>query len=112
MPMDAFLADVPLNKVMVFANYRSSFTNVMAIRNNPQGRRAVYDWLAITMSGYIQCHGFDQAAIAALLANRIAKDTKFTKSNPLGFSCTYSKEGNTVRIFFSHLFLSVPNFHF
>lgn len=37
LPLDAFLSDIPDDKVMVMANYRSTFTNVVAIRNTPQG---------------------------------------------------------------------------
>jgi hypothetical protein len=93
LPLDVFLADVPEHKVMVMANYRSAFTNVLFIRNNAQGRRLMMDWIAIVMSGYIQCHGYDQAALAALIAQRIASDNLFD-SHPLNFTCLFAKEGN------------------
>ena len=41
-------------------NFRSAQSNAFFIRNTAQGRALVIDWLAIVMSGYIQCHGFDQ----------------------------------------------------
>lgn len=92
MPLDAYLKDVPSHKVMVLANYRSTFTNLLAVRNNPQGRRLMYDWLAIVMSGYIQCHGYDQAALGALIAQRISNDSTFSTSQPLGFQCIYNEK--------------------
>lgn len=54
LPLDVFLQDVPESKVLVTANYRSAFTNILLIRNNPKGRKLILDWLAITMSGYVQ----------------------------------------------------------
>lgn len=95
MPLDAYLADVPADKVIVMTNYRSTFTNVMAIRNNHAGRKLMIDWMAIVMSGYIQCHGFDQAALGALLAQRIGRHDDFP-ATPLNFTCIYKSEGNMV----------------
>lgn len=48
---------------MVLANYRSAITNAFFIRNSPEGRELAMDWLAITQSGYVQCHGFDQVIL-------------------------------------------------
>jgi hypothetical protein len=95
LPLDVFLADVPEHKVMVMANYRSAFTNVLFIRNNAQGRRLMMDWIAIVMSGYIQCHGYDQAALAALIAQRISNEDSFPV-NPLNFTCFFTPTGGTV----------------
>jgi hypothetical protein len=94
LPLDVFLADVPEHKVMVMANYRSAFTNVLFIRNNAQGRRLMMDWIAIVMSGYIQCHGYDQAALAALIAQRASYDHSFSTTKPLNYTCLYQKKGH------------------
>jgi hypothetical protein len=96
LPLDVFLADVPEHKVMVMANYRSAFTNVLFIRNNAQGRRLMMDWIAIVMSGYIQCHGYDQAALAALIAQRISHDDRYMSFKPLNYTCLYTKADNLV----------------
>lgn len=96
LPLDIFLADVPSHKVIVLANYRSTFTNVVLIRNNQKGRRLMHDWLAIAMSGYIQCHGFDQAALAALIAQRVGRETSFPL-RPLNFSCIFTNDQKLVR---------------
>ena len=113
--MDAFLKDVPKDKVYVQANYRSAFTNVFAVRNSEQGRRLVYDWIAVAMSGHVQCHGFDQAAIGTLLLTRVygmgkadpaASSTSSTSSSssksrvaynpfPFNHTCTWSDAGFT-----------------
>jgi hypothetical protein len=68
LPLEIFLHDVPEDKLVVLANYRSAFTNAFFIRNSPAGRELAMDWLAVAASGYIQCHGFDQvsAAVASL----------------------------------------------
>jgi hypothetical protein len=71
LPLDAYLDEVPTHKVYVAANKRSAFTNVFFIRNNEQGRKLMHDWLAIGMSGFVQCHGFDQAALGTLIIQRI-----------------------------------------
>ena len=49
------------------------------------------DWIAIIMSGYIQCHGYDQAALAALIAQRVGLENDFPV-RPLNFSCIYTQE--------------------
>lgn len=90
MPLDVFLDDVPADKVFVMANIRSTSTTVIFIRNNNQGRKLIFDWLAIIMSGYIQCHGYDHAALAALIAQRIGVEKEFPL-RPLNFSCIYTK---------------------
>lgn len=94
LPLEAFLKDVPKYKSIVMVNSRSVFTNVILIRNSQRGRKLVRDWLAITQSGFIQCHGFDQAAMAILTLSRIIRDDNFTLSNPLQYSCLYSKQKN------------------
>ena len=67
MPLDVYTADVPLSKVFVLANFRSTFTNAFFIRNTLEGRQFARDWLAIAQSGYIQCHGYDQVFNATRL---------------------------------------------
>ena len=91
LPLEAFLSRAPKDKVYVSANYRSMFTNVFAVRNTEQGRRLVYDWLAIAMSGHVQCHGFDQAAIGHLLLARIAGT--MNNPNPFNHTCLWSENG-------------------
>jgi len=91
-PLDIFFDDVPKDKVFVASNYRSAFTNVFAVRNTKQGRRLVYDWLAISLSGYIECHGYDQAAIGTLIIQRIYGS--FDTHEPFHHTCMYSDEGN------------------
>jgi hypothetical protein len=80
-------------QVFVAGNYRSAFTNVFMVRNNEAGRRLMYDWLAIEMSGYVECHGYDQAAMGTLILQRT-----FGKMDhrPFNHSCMYSEEGSTV----------------
>jgi hypothetical protein len=63
LPLEMFLHDVPEDKLVVLANYRSAFTNAFFIRNSPEGRELAMDWLAIAGSGYVQCHGFDQVCV-------------------------------------------------
>jgi hypothetical protein len=63
LPLEMFLHDVPEDKLVVLANYRSAFTNAFFIRNSPEGRELAMDWLAIAVSGYVQCHGFDQVVL-------------------------------------------------
>ena len=92
MRLDEFLADVPSNKVLVMNNYRSAFTNILFLRNNEQGRGLVYDWLAVAMSGYVQCHGFDQAALGTLIILRVFGGMV---AEPFGHTCTWSEEGTT-----------------
>jgi hypothetical protein len=60
LPLEIYLADIPPNKHIVMGNYRSAQSNTFFIRNSVEGRALAVDWLAIAMSGYIQCHGFDQ----------------------------------------------------
>lgn len=102
LPLEAYLAEVPKSKVMVLANYRSMFTNVLAIRNNEQGRQLMYDWLAIIMSGYIQCHGFDQAALGMLVAQRLG-DESFQVTDPFNFTCFFTPANMTVSSHLHHL---------
>jgi hypothetical protein len=45
------------------------------VRNTAAGRQLIADWLAIAMSGQIQCHGFDQAALAMLIFQRLHQQT-------------------------------------
>ena len=60
MPLDAYLEDVPAEKLVVLGNHRSAQSNVLFIRNTDRGRQLARDWLAVVVSGYVQCHGFDQ----------------------------------------------------
>jgi hypothetical protein len=60
MSLDAFLEDVPADKLVVLGNHRSAQSNVVFIRNTAEGRKLGRDWLSIAVSGYVQCHGFDQ----------------------------------------------------
>ena len=48
----------------------------------------MYDWLSIAMSGYVECHGFDQAALGVLIASKILG--KLVPA-PLGFTCRYNQ---------------------
>lgn len=59
-PLDAFLHDVPEDRNFVLGNFRSAFSNVYFIRNSKKGRQLALDWLSIVVSGWVQCHGFDQ----------------------------------------------------
>lgn len=74
-------------------NYRSAFTNVFMVRNNEAGRRLVVDWLAIEMSGYVECHGWDQAAMGILILQRVLG--KFDPK-PFDYTCMYSPQADTV----------------
>jgi hypothetical protein len=47
--LDAFLANVPPDKVFVSSNYRSALTNIFAVRNNEHGRALMFDWMAVAM---------------------------------------------------------------
>ena len=47
----------------------------------------MYDWLSIAMSGYVECHGFDQAALGMVIASKILG--KLVPA-PLGFTCQHS----------------------
>jgi hypothetical protein len=96
LPLEVFLADVPEDKVIVMGNVPSSFTNVFFVRNTVAGRRVVRDWLAITMSGAIQCHGFDQAAMQVLVLMTISRDFSHHNDRPFNYTCLYSPNGNTV----------------
>jgi hypothetical protein len=92
LPLDSYLQDVPDDKVFVFGNYRSAFTNIYFIRNNEVGRRLVYDWMAISMSGNIQCHGFDQAALGSLILLRLYGEMV---EKPFNHTCLWTKNGTT-----------------
>lgn len=106
MPLDVYLDEVPQDKVFVLANYRSTFSNVLFVRNNFQGRKLMRDWVAIVMSGHIQCHGFDQAGLSLLIANRFIDDPQFHYIHPLNYSCFYTKDDpNSVRFNFHVYFL-------
>lgn len=63
------------------------------VRNNIQGRQLLRDWLAVTMSGHISCHGFDQAAIEVLMLQRL--NGSFDSLNPFGLSCKHDRFGGT-----------------
>lgn len=69
MSLDAFLTDVPRDKLVVLGNHRSAQSNVVIIRNSREGRRLARDWLAIAVSGYVQCHGFDQVGDYSLMVH-------------------------------------------
>lgn len=85
-----------MNKLIVLANYRSAFTNVVAIRNTHEGRKLMMDWISIAMSGYIQCHGFDQAALQYLILQQASGDKYFQSIRPFNFSCLYNDTGRMV----------------
>jgi len=72
---ETYLKDIPKNKLYVVSNYRSAFTNVVAIRNSVEGRALVYDWLAVMLSGKVECHGYDQAAMQILILLRLFSDS-------------------------------------
>jgi hypothetical protein len=92
LPLDVYLDEVPADKVYVAANKRSAFTNVFFIRNNEQGRRLVHDWLAIGMSGFVQCHGFDQAALGTLIIQRILGRWE---TEPMHHTCLFTEKNFT-----------------
>lgn len=60
LPLELYLVDVPEDKLVVFSNFRSAFTNTFFVRNNEAGRQLMRDWLGVIDSGYVQCHGWDQ----------------------------------------------------
>jgi hypothetical protein len=75
-PLSILLEKVPADKVVVMGNYFAMTSGVMPIRNNAVGRAVVMDWIAVVMSGLIQCHGFDQGALQLLmLATVVAAKT-------------------------------------
>lgn len=85
LPLDAFIHDVPEDRVFVSANFHSLFTNAFFIRNNEVGRELALDWLAIVHSGWVQCHGFDQVCVyvpvwteGSSLINRVAVSGRCT----------------------------------
>lgn len=88
-PLESYLDNVPDDKLVVTANFRALFTNLLFIRNSERGRQLAYDWLAIAKSGTIQCHGFDQAALQMLLLIRLQGNFSHT---PLGYSCRWSTD--------------------
>lgn len=107
MPLDVFLGDIPLDKVYVSGNYRCAFTDVFAIRNTPRGRRLMRDWIAILLSGAIQCHGYDQAALQTLVLQRISNSNTIPgkpangngnvfSPKPMNFTCWYNKANSAV----------------
>eukprot|EP00607_Mallomonas_marina_P007422 CAMPEP_0182416288 /NCGR_PEP_ID=MMETSP1167-20130531/561_1 /TAXON_ID=2988 /ORGANISM="Mallomonas Sp, Strain CCMP3275" /LENGTH=419 /DNA_ID=CAMNT_0024588929 /DNA_START=1042 /DNA_END=2301 /DNA_ORIENTATION=- len=91
LPLELYLQDVPPHKIFVQSNYRSQFTNLYFWRNSEKGRALAYDWLAVSMSGYIQCHGFDQAALQMLALQRLRGTFH---PNPLGMSCIWTYDSN------------------
>jgi len=56
--------------------------------------------LTISLSGHIQCHGFDQAAMGLLLLQRLDRyilvdNIKiYTERKPLNYTCLYSEDGD------------------
>jgi hypothetical protein len=81
------LEKVPADKVVVMGNYFAMTSGVMLIRNNARGRAVVMDWIAVVMSGLIQCHGFDQGALQLLmLATVVAAKTVTRKMTTAGRS--------------------------
>lgn len=92
MPLDVFLQDVPHDKVIIMSNFMSVMNCVLFIRNNIHGRQVIRDWLAIIQSGYIQNHGYDQAALQMLILQYLIDESyKFNVSNPMNYSCCYKK---------------------
>jgi len=87
LPLDAYLEDIPRDKVFVHTNYRSLMSGAFFIRNNEQGRRLVHDWLAVVMSGFVSCHGFDQAALAVLFFLKQIPQEQWT-TVPFDFDCS------------------------
>lgn len=79
--LEKYLEGVPPHKLYVAANYRTTFTNIFFVRNSPEGRALVFDWLAVAMSGYVECHGYDQAAVATLHLARTL-ETYRQQANP------------------------------
>ena len=115
LPLERFLDDVPKDKVYVqdFELQGVLQAGVYFLRNNAAGRRLAMDWLAIDMryvsvfvfthpahpvcaavcaifSGHIQCHGFDQGAIAMLFLNRL--NGNMDDPNPYGYTCLYKDD--------------------
>jgi hypothetical protein len=90
-PLDAWLADVPADKVFVHTNYRSLMSGAFFIRNSAEGRQFVRDWIAVIMSGFIGCHGWDQAALEVLFFLRQTEggDAHWSE-RPYGFDCMES----------------------
>eukprot|EP00603_Paraphysomonas_imperforata_P011500 CAMPEP_0114449916 /NCGR_PEP_ID=MMETSP0104-20121206/188_1 /TAXON_ID=37642 ORGANISM="Paraphysomonas imperforata, Strain PA2" /NCGR_SAMPLE_ID=MMETSP0104 /ASSEMBLY_ACC=CAM_ASM_000202 /LENGTH=817 /DNA_ID=CAMNT_0001622035 /DNA_START=328 /DNA_END=2781 /DNA_ORIENTATION=+ len=99
MPLDVYLKDVPADKLIVLGNHRSAQSNVLFIRNNERGRQLGRDWLAIAMSGYVQCHGFDQGALEILIVSRLYENAhpnpdsanNIRTSVPYNFTCLQEK---------------------
>lgn len=91
LPLDAFVYDVPDDRVIVLGNFRSAFTNAFFIRNNEKGRDLVIELLALIESGYIQCHGFDQAAVGTLLLSRMQNKDGPIDVAPYNHTCLNTK---------------------
>ena len=82
-----YLQGVPRSKLVVLSNYRSAFTNVIAIRNTMEGRALVYDWLSVMLSGKVECHAYDQAAFQILILLRLLSNSHaplLAKPSPSG----------------------------
>ena len=93
LPLDAYTADVPHDKVWVSTNYKALVTGVFLVRNDVKGRKLVRDWVSIVMSGHISCHGYDQAALEVLMMQRL--EGTFNSDTPLGLSCKHESFGGT-----------------
>jgi hypothetical protein len=87
---------VPEDKVMILSNYHSALTNILLVRNTARGRRMMYDWIAVAMSGHVECHGFDQAALEALIIARAWGPIGAT-ATPFNHTCLYTPKGDLVR---------------
>mgnify|MGYP006889512861 CR=1 FL=1 len=87
-PLDAWLEDVPEDKVFVHTNYRSLMSGAFFIRNSDEGRQFARDWVAVVMSGLVSCHGWDQAALEVLFFLRQVEGgaAKWTE-RPFDFDC-------------------------
>jgi hypothetical protein len=95
---ETYLKDVPTDKVYVASNYRSAFTNIIAIRNTFEGRALVYDWVSIVMSGYVECHGYDQAALQVLILSRILNgghSSTYNTFTPFNHTCRFTDDGDS-----------------
>lgn len=83
-------------QLFVASNYRSAFTNIFFVRNTAAGRALVVDWLSIIMSGRIHCHGFDQAALAMLILQRLHGGPTTMTEAPFNYTCQFSEDGAMV----------------
>ena len=58
----------------------------------------MYDWLSIVMSGHIECHGFDQAALEMLIMTKVYGEMV---AAPLNFTCRYPQNCDSKKSQFS-----------